>query len=190
MPDQLTRPRHCYAGIDLGWRCGFGLVSATVSYASPAHEHGSVIAAGTWRLGGKDSDHPGKRYARALATFRAFLGEHRPLAVGYEIVRRHGGHGPKGPDGRPGQHFDGVHAAHSYGALEAALLVACYQLDLHVVTHEVAHVKQHAGNPGNCKKAAMIEAADRVWPGLQLDDNGADALWVADRTRHQQDVPF
>jgi hypothetical protein len=207
MPDQPTRrgpdgrpywvaakAPECYVGIDLGTQCGFAVVDARcLSAVDPqgSRDRSILIASGHWDLSGRTGDGAGVRYLRARRAFYGLIMQHRPIAVGYELVRRHGGQGPRNPDGSPGQHYDGVAAAHVYGGLLSALSSLCEELGVPYMGHEVAHLKQHATGKGNASKAAMLEAARATWPAAAIGGpDEADACWIADRTRSELDLPL
>lgn len=102
----------------------------------------------------------GIRYLR----FRNFLETFgRPSILFYEEVRAHAG----------------TSAAHVYGGFLAHLTAWCEAREVPYQGIPVGTVKKHATGKGNANKAAMLEAARKEWPQLQIeDDNAADALWV------------
>lgn len=162
----------CYLGIDPATRCGWALISAACR----------VVGSGTWDLSNRPGEGAGMRFLRLRAYLREVILQHRPVAVGYELVRRHGG--PRRADGSAS---DGIAAAHVYGGCVAVLTSTCEEIGVPYLPLEVAHVKQHATGKGNAGKTAMIAAARERLRVAAVDDNEADAIWIADLTRARLD---
>lgn len=154
-------------GIDPGTSCGWAL----------RHRDGRIIASGTWDLSPKRHEGGGMRFVRLRTYLRDTLPECEMVA--YEEVRRH----------------MGVDAAHIYGGIVAMIAAECEARKLPYTALPVASIKKHAtgsGNPGAKRKGmpkppkgagklAMMTAAKDKWPQIELiDDNHADALWIAD----------
>ena len=154
-------------GIDPGTSCGWAL----------RHADGRVISSGTWDLAPKRHEGGGMRFVR----LRTYLRETLPECdmVAYEEVRRH----------------LGVDAAHIYGGIVATIAAECEARRLPYSAFPVASINKHAtgsGTPAARKKGqpkppkgagklAMIAAARARWPEIAIvDDNHADALWIAD----------
>ena len=172
-------------GVDVGTKLGW----AVLSDEQGPGDRGKHIASGTLDLTPRKGDQTGRRYYLARQHLRRVIHEHRPSHVGYELVRFHGSRG-RNADGTARQ-LDGTNAAHVYGGLRAVLTELCYGLAIAVLEHEVGHLKQFATSKGNAPKSAMIAAARRAWPNVEIeDDNHADALWIAERTRFQTAIPF
>lgn len=141
--------------IDPGTNCGWAL-----------HD-GRVIAAGVWNLKGGRFEGGGMRFVR-LRRYLDEIGKAQPhiTLVAYEEVRRH----------------MGVDAAHIYGGVIAVLAAWCEDHKPAAIAYEaipVGTIKKFATGKGNANKAAMIEAARRKW-GVIVDDNEADARWIAE----------
>jgi len=73
----------------------------------------------------------------------------------------------------------GVRAAHVYGALRGVLALELARRDLILLPIGVGLVKQRATGKGNANKAAMVESARTRLHVDVVDDNEADALFVA-----------
>lgn len=171
-------------GVDLGTRLGWSVLSDVGASARGVH-----LSSGTLDLSPRKGDTTGRRYYLARQHLRRLIHQHRPCHVGYELVRFHGSRG-RSADGSARQ-LDGTAAAHVYGGLRAVLTELCYGLAIPVMEHEVGHLKQFATGKGNAAKPAMIAAAAAAWPDVELiDDNHADAMWLAERTRFQTSIPF
>lgn len=105
------------------------------------------------------------RFVRLRNYLRTF--DTMPIqAVAYEEVRRH----------------MGVDAAHIYGGVVAAVTAWCEERKLPYMGIPVKTIKKLATGTGNADKQAMIDAARKRWPELQItmDDNEADARWIAE----------
>lgn len=181
MPEPYRADPDVFLGVDLGTHLGYAVM------ACAGGTHGTVLDSGVEDLSPfKHGEPTGRRFFRARKLMRGLIHRHRPSAVGYEMIRRHGG---KKRD--TGESFDGIAAAHVYGGIRAVLTELCYGLALPVLEHEVAHIKSFATSKGNAPKSAMVESARRAWPSVEIiDDNHADALWIAERTRFNLSIPF
>lgn len=75
----------------------------------------------------------------------------------------------------------GVEAAHIYGGLVAVLQEWCLDSSIEYRGVGVGTIKKHATGKGNADKKAMIAAAIKLFPKINvLDDNHADALCLYD----------
>lgn len=70
-----------------------------------------------------------------------------------------------------------------YGGLVGKLeeIAAEYELDTAGIA--VSTAKKHATGHGNAKKPEMLAAAQKRWGDSIVDDNQADACWIADAAR-------
>ncbi len=74
-------------------------------------------------------------------------------------------------------------AAYTYGGLKAIIMEWCESQNPTVpyTAVPVGTIKTHATGKGNASKEAMIDAAAKKWPGVEIiDDNHADALHLLD----------
>lgn len=147
-------------GLDLGARLGWCVLDGD-----------ELCGQGVARLGVRLGARGGQHHDRALVArdlrnvVRAMLGSRVPHVVAYEKVRRHAG----------------VDAARVYGALEVALLevVATMARPPRVVEVAVSEAKRSLAGKGNADKAAMVAAAEKLYPGRGWSEDAADALAVA-----------
>lgn len=127
-----------------------------------------LAAAGTWRIDrAGQRGHRWARFRRNLTTAVATAG---PRAVAYELVA-----------GWPAK--SGSAAPVAYGGAKAVMeLVVVGEYDLPLIPIHTADVKIAAVGKGGGKgtdKAAILEAARRRWPGLEIPDHdAADAAFV------------
>lgn len=146
------RPSMNILALDLGTKCGYALETTS----------GSIVS-GTWNLTPSKFDSTGQRYV----TFRqALLKKHTiwPISkVYYEEVRAH----------------MAVDAAHVYGGMVAILQTFCLENGIEYQGVPVGTIKKHATGKGNAKKPAMVAAAIKLYPAINVvDDNHADALCI------------
>lgn len=115
---------------------------------------------GVWNLKPSTHETAGRRWVR----FRNELENIRKLnlvLVVYEEVHMH----------------MGVEAAHVYGGLVAILQQWCLDYAIEYQGVGVGTIKKHATGKGNANKDAMIKAAVKLYPAVNvIDDNHADAL--------------
>lgn len=124
---------------------------------------GHVYDGGVWDLKSNRFEGGGMRYLRFRRQLRAML-KHDVGQVVYEEVRGH----------------RGVDAAHVYGGLQAVLTEECELQEIPYESVPVGTLKKFATGKGNSNKEAMIEAAQRLWPHIEIvDDNQADAMLLA-----------
>ena len=143
--------------LDLGTRTGWALRTRT-----------EVLGSGTWVLQSdrqRRFEGAGMKWLRLRGLLEE-VGEGAHVGrVAIEEVRRH----------------MGVDAAHAYGGALAVVTAWCEARGTPYEAFPVATIKKHATGKGNAKKEAMMAAAASKWPAVQLvDDNHADALWIAD----------
>lgn len=80
----------------------------------------------------------------------------------------------------------GVEAAHVYGGLVAILQSFCLERGIEYRGVGVGTIKKHATGKGNAKKDAMISAAIKMYPSINIiDDNQADALCLLHYAEHK-----
>jgi len=143
------------AGIDLGAKCGYALLT----------EDGYRVSSDTWSLG--------KRSGASYQRFENLLEElflEGVSAVGYEKVRRHRG-------------VEAGHAYGAYEALLLkACYNAGIEMLIQVTVQEA---KRAATGSGAADKDDMESAALAHWAYIPDDDNEADALWIAECTRRR-----
>lgn len=145
--------------LDLGTKTGVCVMGA----------NGGVSYSGTWVLTPRPKDRWGHRFLAFRTQLEEMLGQPPRIdVIAYENVCRH-----KATD-----------AAHIYGGLLAVLEMVALSWDLPTAPLAVAVIKRTATGRGNADKTAMAVRASRKWPGIDiLDDNQADALWIAEACR-------
>jgi len=147
-----------YIGIDPGTKCGWAVLA----------DDGTRIASGVWDMSSGRHEGGGMRYLRARRLMWELLNSRLgDVVVAYEEVARH----------------RGVAAAHVYGGIVAQVTAVCEERDVAYSGRPVGSVKKHATGKGNANKPAMIAAAVDRWGFTLIDDNEADALWIADHLR-------
>jgi Holliday junction resolvasome RuvABC endonuclease subunit len=151
-----------YIGIDPATACGYAVLQAD----------GKRIASGTWQLKRKHES-AGMRYIRLQKKLSDLLDtltvEAGDIVLGYEQVARH----------------NGTAAAHIYGGLVATLQVWCESVGIEYTAIPVGQIKRTATGKGNANKQMMIDAAEANWSLDGIDDNEADALWIAEHVRQE-----
>jgi Holliday junction resolvasome RuvABC endonuclease subunit len=137
--------------IDPGTRCGWAVGD------------GQVDVSGTWDIKPRRGESAGARYLRLLTELERVREAFPDLAlIVYEQAHHRGGAATEYANGcvthiqafceRHGLQFAGVHTS---------------------------KVKMKATGKGNSKKDAVMEAARRRWPNIELaSDDHADALWL------------
>lgn len=142
--------------LDLGTHCGWALVA-----------DGYVLGSGTWTLQNdrqRRFEGAGMKWLRLRTLLGDAVAGRCIDRVVVEEVRRHAG----------------VDAAHAYGGALAVVSAFCEAEHIPYEAYSVATIKKHATGKGNAKKEAMVEAARARWPAITIvDDNHADALWLA-----------
>lgn len=145
--------------IDPGTRCGWALFV-----------NGAPIASGVWNLAPRRHEGGGMRFVRLASSLRALLADAPPSTVFYEEVRRHAG----------------TDAAHIYGGIVATIARECEERGIAYSGIPVGTIKKLATGKGNADKDAMVAAAARRWPSIEIeDDNHADALWCGVAGLHE-----
>lgn len=142
-------------GLDLGTKTGWAVRIGP-----------NVIASGTFDFTPNRHSSPAMRYVHFRKQLLDLLdGRKEDAVVFYEEVRRHAG----------------TDAAHVYGGLLAILQLQLERLSIPYQGVPVGTIKKTATGKGNASKDAMIQAARKKWPDVQVfDDNQADALWIAE----------
>ena len=144
-------------GIDPGTKCGWAVI-----------RDGVHLFSGVWDLQPRRHEGGGMRFVRMLCKLNEIAGATKIDAVAYEEVRRH----------------LGVDAAHIYGGVVATLSGWCEERSIPYEAIPVGTIKKHATGSGNANKESMIDAAKQQWPSVSIiDDNHADALWIAETMR-------
>jgi len=144
-------------GIDPGTKCGWAVI-----------REGVHLFSGVWDLKPRRHDGGGMRFVRLLCKLNEIAGATKIDAVAYEEVRRH----------------MGVDAAHIYGGIVATISGWCEERSIPYSAIPVGTIKKQATGKGNATKPDMIAAAERKWPTVAvIDDNHADALWIAETMR-------
>ena len=138
-------------GLDLGTKCGWCIILDS-----------GLSRSGVLNMTPKKNDKPGSRYALFLAFLQGL--ETKPAEVYFESVMRH----------------EGVRAAHVYGGFKAILEMWCYGRNIRCVGLGVGTIKKHATGKGNASKSMMVAAANKRLGRKVIDDNEADAFWIAD----------
>lgn len=146
-----------YIGIDPATHCGWAVLTSA----------GERVSSGTWDLSAKRHEGGGMRYVRVSRYLRELLNAYPGAHLAYEEVGRH----------------RGVDAAHVYGGIVAMLAGVCEELATPYMGILVGTVKKTATGKGNADKDAMIAAARERWKYEPVDDNDADALWIAESLR-------
>lgn len=154
-----------YLGFDLGAKCGLATIfqyeTGELEVETTLIEcHGKVVFP-----------------ERHMAFYEETVSQLRALSnlgtivngIFYEEVKRH----------------MGTAAAHAYGAYKAFLYTACIDAGYDIPTGlHVGTIKKEATGSGNATKEQMICAAhDTFGTPLTLDDNEADAVWIAELGR-------
>lgn len=148
--------------IDPGTKCGWAI----------RHPDGR-IASGVWALKGGRHEGGGMRFVRLAGYLDTIAASYKVDAVAYEEVRRH----------------MGVDAAHIYGGVVATLTAFCESRKppIPYVGIPVGTIKKHATGKGNADKDKMCAATAQRWPEMgaaeAIDDNEADARWIAEAAR-------
>lgn len=131
-----------------------------------------AVASGVQDLTPRRFDGGGMRFLRFREWLQKMFADNKYDAVFFEEVRRH----------------MGTDAAHIYGGLMGQLTEICERLSIPYEGVPVGTIKKHATGKGNADKPKMIEAAQRLYPGLAIeDDNHADALCLLDMQVKQRE---
>lgn len=144
--------------LDLGTKCGYAVESLFLPLIS-----------GTWDTAPTRFESAGQRFIKFTNRLDHAIKEYHIDLVVFEEVRNH----------------FGVDAAHMYGGYLSILQLICLGAKIEYKGIPVGTIKKHAGK-GNFKKADMIIAANRFYPGVNVtDDNHADALCLLHYITHQ-----
>lgn len=149
--------------VDPGTKCGWAL-----------RQPGGVMISGVWDLSGSRFEGAGMRFLR-LRGYLDTVARQQPFdVIVFEEVRRH----------------MGVDAAHIYGGIVAVLTSWCEEHKAPYLAIPVPTIKKHATGKGNANKDLMIAAAKARWPDIHLvDDNQADAMWIATVAAEECSLP-
>ena len=147
-------------GIDPCLKCGWAV-----------RQSDGDMMGGTWNLAPTNKriwEGVGMRYVRLAALLRNLFEMVSPDGVqliAYEAVRRH----------------LGTTAAHSYGAIVGVIQGQCERASFPYAGVPVLQLKQFATGTGKGKKEKMVITAKEKWPNVEIvDDNQADAMWLAE----------
>lgn len=144
-------------GIDPGTKTGWAVLTPD----------GAALCSGTWLLASRKGDGAGMRFVRFERLFRELLDAYPGAPVAYELVARH----------------IGTDAAHVYGGLTAHIMRICEESSRPYAGIPVGTIKRNATGKGNASKDAMCQAAITRWQLPAVEEDQADALWVADALR-------
>lgn len=118
---------------------------------------------GVWRLGIRKDESSGMRWIR----LRGKLNEIH-AAVGVDVIVFEAS--------RNLQHGNAVRVA---AGLQATIETWCVDNGVEYRGYSPSEVKKFATGKGNAKKDAMMAAAQKRWPNVELvSDDHADALWL------------
>lgn len=145
-----------FAGFDLGANLGYAVLDIT----------GHRVASGTLRLGKRSPESTVKAYQSLGRLFSKYC----PSIVGYEKVTFFG---------------RGFKAAHAYGTYEAVLWLVAVSSQSLIEQFTVKDIKRVATGFSNATKDEVGAAAFTRWAYVTVDDNEADALWVAECSRRR-----
>lgn len=149
-----------YIGIDPATKCGYAVLD----------EDGRARFSGTWKLERRAGDGAGMYYVRFSVLFTELLDsfeDDAQIVVAYE---------------QQANRFAGS-AAIGLGII-AQLQFLCEKRGIPYTGAMYAVIKKHATGRGNASKTDMMDAAGRNWKTIPIiDDNHADALWIADALR-------
>jgi Holliday junction resolvasome RuvABC endonuclease subunit len=144
--------------LDLGTKTGVCVMT----------KDGGIVWSGCWNMTPNQADRWGRRFLRFQTLLANHIHVHRPTVIAYENVCRH----------------TATDAAHIYGGLLAVLEMTAMSWEIPTEPLAVAVIKRTATGRGNADKTAMAVRASRKWPNIDiLDDNQADALWIAEACR-------
>lgn len=166
-PVMLDLGRVTVLALDLGDHAGWALSTA-----------GQLAASGTIDLRATRAESAEMRWVRLRRWLGGVAGdpEHSGLLaergvnlIVIEWVARHAAH----------------YAAHIYGGHLATIQLLARERRIPMCSLSVYDVKRQAGVGGRGSKDAVMRAARRRWPAVELaDDNQADAMWLLDAVLH------
>lgn len=145
-----------FAGFDLGAKLGYAFVDIS----------GYRVDSGTLRLGKRSPESTEKAYLHLVRLFE----KHHPSIVGYEKVTFFG---------------RGYKAAHAYGTYEGVLWLVATETVSILEQFTVKEIKKVATGFTNATKDEVGAAVLARWAYLTIDDNEADALWIAECARRR-----
>ncbi len=144
-----------HIGIDPATKCGYAVIL----------DDASQLAGGTWKLERRAGDGAGMLYVRFQKLFAELLDAFPGSVVAYE---------------QQANRFAG--SAHVGLGIISHIQRLCEERNVPYTGVAFSTVKKAATGKGNADKKAMIAAAIAQW-GEVVDDNHADALWIADTLR-------
>jgi len=144
--------------LDPGTKCGYAV-----------RQKNGIIVSGVFDLSLKRHESPGMKFIKLCSLLREVIKSQDDPIVVYEEVRRH----------------LGVSAAHIYGGITSMIQVVCVEEDCEHFAIPVGTVKKFATGKGNAGKDDMIAACVKKWGYTPIDDNEADARWIAETAASQ-----
>lgn len=147
-----------YVGIDPATKTGYAVID----------EEGNLVFSGTWNLSRRAGDGAGMIYVRFSTLFIELL-----ESTDYEYVVAYE---------QQANRFAGA-AAIGLGII-SQLQFMCENRGIPYTGATFSVIKKHATGKGNASKVDMMDAAARKYrKTLIIDDNHADAIWIADALR-------
>lgn len=123
---------------------------------------------GVWNVDYKNGESRGMRWVRLRARIKEVC-----EAYGIEMIVY---------EGAAGRYKDDLLAS---GGFIATIEKLALDQNIQYTSYKPTEVKKHATGKGNAKKTMMVEAAQRAWPEVEIeDDNHADALWLLDLAKN------
>lgn len=127
-------------------------------------EGDTIMVSGTVNFAIKRGESPGMLFVRFRAWLSEMLDELKPDIVGYELPHHRG------------------------GAATRVLVGMCTHLESVCASKYIEYtgvrsniLKKHATGKGRAGKEIMVAKAEEAWPTISfLDDDHADAVWIAD----------
>lgn len=124
----------------------------------------TIIASGTVNFAVKRGESPGMLFVRFRAWLEEMVDTVKPDIVGYELPHHRGGAATRVLVGMC-THLESV----------------CADKGMNYTGVPSSTIKKHATGKGRAAKEVMVAKAEEVWPNISfIDDDHADAVWVAD----------
>lgn len=118
---------------------------------------------GIWKLQPTRFESAGVRYLKFEKYLVGKVHQESIGMIAYEEVRAH----------------NGIDAGHVYGGLIAVMQLVALRFEIPYKSFSVGAIKKTATGSGSASKQAMIDAAIKAFPNVNIkDDNHADALWI------------
>ncbi len=150
----MTRPSKRILAIDPATKCGWAYTAEQ---------------SGVWDLYIKSDESSGMRLIR----FESKLHEIHD-SLGIDIIAYEPPSVGKGPKAN-------FKSACVGAQLQGVIVRFAEIYDIGAIGYNLSTIKKHATGGGNANKEAMIAAATKKWPDIEIvDDNHADALWIWD----------